>query len=220
MIDPNKSQFRPKHPIMVWDGECEFCRLCADRFKSAGTDTVELIPFQDLHSKYPKAPRLEYEKSVVIFSKNSIQTGAAAVYSYYNEIGVQWPLWLYKRFSLFSKISESSYQFVANNRKVFRKIGQVFWGSNFLADTYKISGWLYGRLLGLVGLIAFLSFWTQSNLLISSEGLVPFKDDLQQIEGYITTTGSDISKWYARPTLLWLSNTDLWLDLILLTAIG
>ena len=56
---------------MVWDGECEFCRLCADRFKSAGADTVEFIPFQDLHSKYPKAPQLDYKKSVVFFSKNS-----------------------------------------------------------------------------------------------------------------------------------------------------
>ena len=74
---------------MVWDGECEFCRLCADRFKSAGVDTVEFIPFQDLHNKYSKAPRLEYKKSVVFFSNNSIQSGAAAVYAYYNEIGVK-----------------------------------------------------------------------------------------------------------------------------------
>ncbi len=219
MTDSNKSQFRPKHPIMVWDGECEFCRLCADRFKSAGTGKVEFIPFQDLHSKYPKAPQLDYKKSVVFFSKNGIRSGAAAIYGYYSEIGLQWPLMLYKRLNVFSKISEILYQFIANNRKFFRQIGQVFWGSNFLADTYKVSGWLYGRLLGLVGLIAFFSFWTQSDLLISSEGLVPFKDDLQQIEGYITTTNSDISKWYARPTLLWLSKTDLWLDIILFSGI-
>ena len=108
MTNSNKSQFRPKNPIVVWDGECEFCRLCADRFKSAGTDKVEFIPFQDLHSKYPKAPQLDYKKSVVFFSKNSFQTGAAAVYSYYSEIGTQWPLRLYKRFGAFSKLSESS----------------------------------------------------------------------------------------------------------------
>ena len=104
---------------MVWDGECEFCRLCADRFKSAGVDTVEFIPFQDLHSKYPKAPQLDYKNSVVLFSQNSFQTGAAAVYSYYAEIGIQWPLRLYKRLNLFSSISESSYLFIANNRKFF-----------------------------------------------------------------------------------------------------
>ena len=106
MTDSNKSQFRPKHPIMVWDGECEFCRLCADRFKSAGTGKIEFIPFQDLHSKYPKAPQLDYKKSVVFFSKNGIRSGAAAIYGYYSEIGLQWPLMLYKRLNVFSKISE------------------------------------------------------------------------------------------------------------------
>ena len=104
MTDSNKSQFRPKHPIMVWDGECEFCRLCADRFKSAGTAKVEFIPFQDLHSKYPKAPQLDYKKSVVFFSNNGIRSGAAAIYGYYSEIGLQWPLMLYKRLNVFSKI--------------------------------------------------------------------------------------------------------------------
>ena len=57
MIDTIKSQFRPNNPIMVWDGECEFCRLCADRFESAGKGEVEFIPFQDLYRKYPKAPK-------------------------------------------------------------------------------------------------------------------------------------------------------------------
>ena len=103
MNSSNKSQFRPKHPIMVWDGDCEFCRLCADRFKSAGTNSVEFIPFQNLHRKYPKAPRLDYKKSVVLFSDKDILSGAAAINAYYSEIGVHWPLMLYKRLNIFSK---------------------------------------------------------------------------------------------------------------------
>ena len=35
---------------MVWDGECEFCRLCADRFKSAGADTVDFITYNKNNS--------------------------------------------------------------------------------------------------------------------------------------------------------------------------
>ena len=122
---------------------------------------------------------------------------------------------LYRKFKIFEKISESFYQFIANNRRIFRSIGQFFWGSNYLPDTYKISGWIYGRLLGFVGLIAFLSFWSQSDMLISSNGIVPFESDLRQIEGFITKTNTDISKWFARPTILWLSQTDLWLDMVL-----
>ena len=200
---------------MVWDGECQFCRLCADRFNSLANDNVEFIPFQDLANKYPNAPDLDYKQSVVFFMNNQTYTGAAAVFSFYHTIGKKWPMRLYDRFKIFSKISEMFYRFIANNRKFFRLVGNAFWGSNFLPDTYKISGWIYGRLLGLVGLIAFFSFWIQSDLLIGSDGIVPFQSDLKQVEGFITTTSTDISKWFARPTILWLSQTDLWLDMVL-----
>ena len=62
---------------MVWDGECQFCRLCADRFKSLANDNIEFIPFQDLSNKYPNAPDLDYKKSVVFFMNNQTYTGAA-----------------------------------------------------------------------------------------------------------------------------------------------
>ena len=215
MTGYNKKQFRPKHPVMVWDGECQFCKLCADRFNSLANDDIEFIPFQDLPNKYPNVPDLDYKKSVVFFINNQTYTGAAAVFSFYNTIGKKWPMRLYDRFKIFSKISEMFYRFIANNRRLFRLIVNAFWGSNFLPDTYKISGWIYGRLLGLVGLIAFFSFWIQSDLLIGSSGIVPFESDLKQVEGFITTTNTDISKWFARPTILWFSQTDLWLDMVL-----
>ena len=200
---------------MVWDGDCQFCMLCADRFNYLANDNIEFIPFQDLENKYPNAPDLDYKKSVVFFMNNQTYTGAAAVFSFYHTIGKKWPMRLYDRFKIFSKISEMVYRFIANNRRFFRLVGNALWGSNFLPDTFKISGWIYGRLLGLVGLIAFFSFWIQSDLLIGSGGIVPFESDLKQIEGFITTTSTDISKWYARPTILWFSQTDLWLDMVL-----
>tara|TARA_Y100000748_G_scaffold268645_1_gene240296 strand:+ start:1280 stop:3367 length:2088 start_codon:yes stop_codon:yes gene_type:complete len=216
LIEHNKKQFKPKNPIMVWDGECDFCRLCADRFKSLKKDDIEFISYQEIFNKYPKAPEMDYKKSVVFFTNKNIYTGAAAVFGYYNEIGKKFPLWLYNKIKIFEKTTEYFYQVVANNRSIFQSIGQLFLGSNYLPDTYKISGWIYGRLLGFVGLIAFLSFWSQSDILISSEGIVPFESDLRQIEGFITKTNTDISKWFARPTILWLSQNDLWLDVVLL----
>jgi len=200
---------------MVWDGECDFCRLCADRFKVLVNDNIEFIPYQNIFNKYPKAPELDYKKSVVFFTKKNTYTGAAAVFRFYGEIGKKLPMWLYRKSVIFEKISESFYQFIANNRRFFRFIGQFFLGSNYLPDTYKISGWIYGRLLGFVGLIAFLSFWSQSDMLIGSSGIVPFESDLRQIEGFITKTNTDISKWFARPTILWLSQTDFWLNMVL-----
>ena len=216
LIESKKNKLRLKNPIMVWDGECNFCRLCADRFKSLGVNNhVDFIPYQDLFNKYPKAPKLNYEKSVIFFSKKNTYAGAAAVYRFYNEIGKKWPMFLYRKFKIFRKISEFCYQLIADNRKKFKSIGDFFLGGNYMPDTYNISGWVYGRLLGFIGIIAFLSFWTQSDVLISSNGIVPFENDLRQIEGFITKTNTDVSKWFARPTILWFFQNDFWLNVVL-----
>ena len=219
MTGSKTQRFRPKHAIMVWDGDCQFCMLCAERFQSLSSDNIEFIPYQDLPSRYPQAPDLDYNNSVVFFTNNNTYTGAAAVFGYYSKIGKKLPMWLYRRFKIFARISESLYRIIANHRSVFRHIGQFFFGANFLSDTYQISGWIYGRLLGLVGVIAFLSFWVQSDMLISSNGIIPFQDDLKQVEGFITTTGTDISRWFARPTILWFFKTDLWLNMVLFLGI-
>ena len=53
-------KFLPNQPIMIWDGSCEFCKMCAKRFNSYQPKKVELISFQNLHKKYPKAPNIDY----------------------------------------------------------------------------------------------------------------------------------------------------------------
>jgi hypothetical protein len=69
-IKKQKLKFFPKKPIMVWDGDCEFCRKFAERFEASSNGVVEFIPYQFLHKKYPKSPKLDYEKSVVFFYLN------------------------------------------------------------------------------------------------------------------------------------------------------
>ena len=86
---------------------------------------------------------------------------------------------------------------------IFLKIVKFFWGSNLLPDTYRISGWVFGRSLGFITLLAFLSFWSQADGLIGPDGIIPFQDDLEHVERIIGTQSGDISKWSLRPTLLW-----------------
>ena len=68
--------------------------------------------------------------------------------------------------------------------------------------TYQMSHWAYGRFLGLVTLIAFLSYWSQANALIGQNGLSPWTEDLIKIEN-IVDQNPELNKWTIRPTLLW-----------------
>ena len=94
---------------MVWDGDCEFCRKFAERFEAIANGVVEFIPYQSLHKKYPKSPKLDYEKSVVFFTSTNVTIGAEAIFNFFNVIGKKWPKKLYENFSLVSKVSEFFY---------------------------------------------------------------------------------------------------------------
>ena len=219
MSNNEKKKFSPKKPIMVWDGDCDFCKKFAERFQEISKNTVEFISNQELHKKYPGAPKHDYQTSVYFLTKEISVKGAEAVFNFYYIIGKKWPKRLYNKFSVLANISEFFYKVVASNRKIFSLLGKLFYGDDFLSDTYKISSWVFGRALGLASLIAFLSLFVQTGLLIDSDGIIPFTGELKQIESFITKSNLDISKWYAKPTLLWFFQNDLWLYTILIAGI-
>jgi hypothetical protein len=70
-------------------------------------------------------------------------------------------------------------------------------------STYQFSNWAYGRCLGGVTLIAFLSYWYQADALIGQNGLSPWSTDLENIE-QLVIQNQGLNKWSIRPTLLWL----------------
>jgi len=69
--------------------------------------------------------------------------------------------------------------------------------------TYQFSHWAYGRCLGGVTLIAFLSYWYQADALIGQNGLSPWSVDLQNID-HLVNQNPGLNKWSIRPTLLWI----------------
>jgi hypothetical protein len=62
--------------------------------------------------------------------------------------------------------------------------------------------WLFGRTLGLITLLAFLSYWIQADALIGIDGLLPWEKNLSKIET-ITEQNSNLNKFTLLPTLLW-----------------
>ena len=70
MSKSKKRSFSPNVPIMVWDGECSFCKKFADRFETRSKNLVEFIPYQLLSEKYPNAPAYDYQNSVYFLEKD------------------------------------------------------------------------------------------------------------------------------------------------------
>ena len=71
-------------------------------------------------------------------------------------------------------------------------------------SSFQFAHWFYGRCLGLVALMAFLSYWYQADALIGENGIAPWQADLEKVERFVEESEGEQNKWKLRPTLLWL----------------
>lgn len=82
-------------------------------------------------------------------------------------------------------------------------IGRILHGPDSSPSTYLFSSWLFPRLIGVVTLVAFLSFWTQYEGLIGTEGILPFDKDLKAVADHCESNPDSPARNLLRPTLLW-----------------
>ena len=69
--------------------------------------------------------------------------------------------WLYRRVPGFAPVAEWVYQFVARRRTAFSFLTRLFWGREGALPGYRLTGWVFLRLLGVIYLCAFASLGTQ-----------------------------------------------------------
>jgi hypothetical protein len=92
---------------------------------------------------------------------------------------------------------------VANNRFTLSWLTRIFWGDPGVPSTYRFSGLLFLRMLGLIYLVAFVSFYAQSAGLVGDHGLIPLKLYFDGIKSQPNLGWLD--RFLAAPSLLWLS---------------
>src|ERR1051326_2124910 len=56
----------PAKPLMIFDGDCNFCAFWICRWQGATGERVEYLPFQDpsIAARFPELPRDEFERAV------------------------------------------------------------------------------------------------------------------------------------------------------------
>jgi predicted DCC family thiol-disulfide oxidoreductase YuxK len=107
-----------RKPLLVWDGDCGFCRAWIARWQRATGDRVEYAPYQAAASQFPGIPLERFKRSVQLIEPGDrLSQGAEAVFrALAYAPGGGWPLWLYRRLPFFAAASEALYWIVARNR--------------------------------------------------------------------------------------------------------
>jgi predicted DCC family thiol-disulfide oxidoreductase YuxK len=220
----------PQQPLVVYDGDCGFCRARVDGWREAIGQQIQFVPFQELGGKLAPLGEAEFRRAVHYLNTNgNAYWGAEALFRAMADCSrKRWLLWLYTWFPPFAIAAEFVYRSIAANRAPIALVYRLWNGPDLKPSTYHISSALFLRLLGVIYLIAFVSLWTQIAGLIGDHGILPVANHLDFVNVASAKQSPPISPVWNMPTLAWLSPHDSFLNLLcaggtvfsLLLAIG
>jgi predicted DCC family thiol-disulfide oxidoreductase YuxK len=197
-----------ERPVLLWDGECGFCRRSAERLAAQAGAALECGPYQELAPRFPDLPPELFGRAVhLIETDGRVHVGADAIFrasTYGPGFGVG--AWCYQRVPGFAGASDLVYGWVARHRRFMSWFLRHLVGPDLLPRRYGLTRWIFLRLLGLTTLCAFLSLYVQMDGLFLSGGIVPAAHVLG-------------SSFLDQPTLAHLSTSDAFLHALALAGI-
>ena len=201
----------PDRPLLLFDGDCGFCRFWVARWRAATRGRVDFAPAQQEGSRFPQVTEQAWKHAVqLVTPEGAAYGGAEAVFRTLACVPEhRWMLAAYRHVPGARLVSETAYRLVADHREFFSKLTQLAWGRDLEPSSYVLSRWVFLRLLGLVYVIAFLSLRVQVVGLIGAHGILPVSDFLQAVH---RSFGSEGYRLF--PTLAWIGSNDAALKLL------
>lgn len=201
----------PDKPLMLFDGDCHFCRRWVERWADLTNDTVEYAEFQSRADNYPEIPGENFERAVQLIETNGeVFSGAEAVFrTLGHSRRHRMLLKLYRNIPGFAAIAGASYNFIARRRMLASTATRLLWGDDVRQPTYYNARKWFLRGLGLTYLIAFVSFWVQVDGLVGRNGILPISELLTAAHDQLGSRAMLLL-----PTLSWLNPSDSFLHLL------
>ena len=197
-------------PLLIFDGDCSFCRLWIEYWKRLTGEAIAYAPYQDVAERFPQVPRDDFKRAVqLILADGEVLSAARAVFrSLANVPGYGWLLWAYVHIPGFAAVAEFLYRRVAAHRSFFYHATVFLWGKHLEPATYEISVCWFMRSLGAIYLAAFLSLAVQVTGLVGARGILPATRFINAVR---ETYGA--SAWLRLPTIFLLGSGDALLKL-------
>ncbi len=190
----------PPKPLLVYDGDCGFCKLWVARWREITAERIDYAPLQETAARFPEVPRAAFERAVKLIEPDGrVWTSAEAVF---RSLGASrrfaFGRWSYEHLPGFAPVTEAAYAFIAGHRELAHAVTSFLWGEDVRRPTYFAARRWFLRCLGVIYLIAFLSFWVQADGLVGEHGMLPIR---QFLEGAQQQVGNQA--YWLLPTFCW-----------------
>jgi predicted DCC family thiol-disulfide oxidoreductase YuxK/uncharacterized membrane protein YphA (DoxX/SURF4 family) len=201
----------PPKPLMIWDGECHFCKRWIERWQEITAGKVDYETYQEAANRFPEIPIDQFQRAVAFIEPDGRAFFAAeAVYrSLRYQSSRRWLAWSYDRVPGFAAISELAYKFIARHRGIGSTVTRLLWGSDVHPPTYLWGRRWFLRTLGVIYLIAFVSLWVQVDGLIGSNGISPINQFLPAVHEQLGGRAYSLL-----PTLCWFNSSNTFLHFL------
>ncbi len=196
---------RPPIPLVVFDGDCAFCRQWIDRWRGMTGEAVEYRPSREVAGRFPEIGEGGFQARVWLIEPGGRASGGSgAVLRLYARAGEKKPvLWIYEHLPGFARAAEAAYDLVAAHRDAAMVAVRWLSGTIDQRPRYRRTRSILLRGLGAVYVVAFWSLAVQVDGLIGSRGIEPasrFLDGERAILG---------DRCYGQvPSLLWVDSSD------------
>ena len=206
-----------EHPLVIFDGRCEFCRIWIEYWKALTGDRIEYAASQDVGNLYPRIPAQDFRESVqLVIPGGQVLSGAKAVFTTLTYApGRAWTLWAYEHLPLVAPVSEAAYRLIAAHRTFFYHLTRLTFGKRVLPWKFAQTEWLFLRMLAIIYLIAFGSLAVQIKGLIGARGILPLGGYLAAVSKALGARG-----YWSIPTIFWLAHGDWFLRAVCLAGVA
>ena len=208
----------PERHVLIFDGDCGFCRFWVARWRHWTGNAVEYVPFQAAEGaqRFPDIPRERFTRAVQLVEPDGRVFEAAEAVAHLSALGGnRMPLRAYSHVPGVALVSERAYRVIADHRSVAAAVTRLLWGGVAEPSTYARATWLFLRLLGLVYLLAFWSLGGQILGLVGHDGILP-------ADRYLAAAHAlpGLERFWMLPTLAWVSQSDVWLRAMCLGGVA
>ena len=112
----------PERPLLLYDGDCQFCQLWANRWQAAYTGRLTVAPAQVRQGQFPEIPTAAFAEALQLVEPDgAVYSGACAVLRARacgrQKRGVLLPI--YESVPGAAGLFEFGYRIVARNRRLF-----------------------------------------------------------------------------------------------------
>jgi predicted DCC family thiol-disulfide oxidoreductase YuxK len=198
-------------PLLVYDGDCQFCVYWARYWEKLTGDAVKYQPYQEVAPQFPQIPIADFQRGVQYFAGDGSRASAAeaSFLTLSHARGKGFWLTLYKKLPGFAAIAEWVYAFIAAHRSASYRVSLLLWGRDYAPPRHDWISFLFLRALGLIYLSAFVSFAVQAVGLIGNHGILP----LAELVKFIGSSAG-IERFFIMPMLFWIDASDLAIRLV------